>query len=247
MLQRFEPLLPNYYKRDKALDAWNIQDGVEIVCEFVPTFSSIPGDEGRSLQPLKLAKLEEHRRKNSLQVKLLVSEKIVEELSTTNKNAPRVKRKSTLTSLKTEQTLQLSLGIKARTLHEQIVKKYNLIKSSTSTSQIEPKAFRLRLITNPDVLGVVYDSGRLCQPGDTVHEGDVFALEKGQPLKEGQLIVHFGLILGNDRSMKGGGGTMTSTVEVVVSGATRIADMKIMALKNTLHLNVNSGTIDPSV
>ena len=74
-------------------------------------------------------------------------------------------------------------------------------------------------------------------PPQPLHGDDIYLLEHGVPLEAGQVSLFVGLILGNDRSCRGGGGKMTPMVEVVVPSDIRVADFKATILKATWHLN----------
>ena len=256
VLSGFQALGSNVYKRDKPLEAWSIEDNSELVCELMPTFHSstssvsfVKGPEGtlerqitttfgvnHAAGKLDLARLELHRRKNSLSVVLFASPSVVATVAETKQNA-------NAEILKAEQSLQLSIGIKMRALLQDVIRRFGLRSRGPNGPAELPEAYRLRQVSASDLLGSpLSESGQLCQPSDVVHSNDSFTLEVGHPLKDGEMSLRVGLILGNDRSNRGGGGKLTPQVEVIVPGTISIAELKVMVLRATWHLNEPKST-----
>jgi hypothetical protein len=222
-LGHFEALAKNYYKNDKGLEAWGITDDSELVCELVPSYTLVPGDGGG--EALDLAKLEEHRRKNSLQVTVLAAAEVVA-AATAGPSTPAAADRA----LKSEQSLQLALGTKAGALLEHVVQTFQLKRTAATEC-------RLRLVTDSSLLGASAESSRLCRPSDVVHADDVFSLELGQPLAESELALRVGLIVGNNLALSGGGGASHGPVEIVVPADVAVAELKRQALQATVKWN----------
>jgi len=221
-MSRFELLQPNYYKRDKPLGTWDIEDQAEIIVELVPTDSS----DGKAPRNLQLAKREEHRRKHSVQVSVVTAPEILSALYSETPTSPGAQQ------LQAEQSIQLDLGARASQLLQHLVKTFRLANNQNKTS------YRLRLMNNTDLLGSSFaEDGILCQPSDTVRSDQEYRLEYGQGLADNEVMIRAGLIIGNDRSHKGGGGTSTKLVELVAAEHTRVSDFKNQVLRATWSMN----------